>query len=155
MTSLRIDIDAETTTFAVDGEPRFVAPVGIAILTADVLHGDPPRPEELTNAIGLVVDHLDDLLREHPDVAGLPTVIGGPVAREIAAVELGHEPLLPLALSRSAVEDVFRTVATESARDRARNPGLDAGMVDVIVAGCCVAVAVMRRLQLDEIDVDA
>ena len=155
MTSLRIDIGDDETTFAVAGEPRFVAPVGIKTLTTDVLNGDPPRPEELTNAIGLVVDHLDDLLREHPDVAGLRTVVGGAVAHEIAAVELGHVPQLPLTLSRDAVEDVFRTVATESARDRSKNPGLQGGMVDVIVAGCCVAVAIMRRLQLDEIAVDA
>ena len=39
---------------------------------------------------------------------------------KIAAVELGYEPVLPLTLSRDAVEDVFRTLATERGVDRAQ-----------------------------------
>jgi exopolyphosphatase/guanosine-5'-triphosphate,3'-diphosphate pyrophosphatase len=155
MSALRIDIGSARTTFALEGEERFVAPVGDASLTDDILHSDPPRPEELTNAIGVMVDHLDDLLREWPEVAGAPAVITGSVAREIAAVELGGDPVLPMTLSRDAVEDVFRTLATESRRERAANPGLSAEKVGTVVAGCCVAVAIMRRLHLDEIEVAA
>jgi exopolyphosphatase/guanosine-5'-triphosphate,3'-diphosphate pyrophosphatase len=155
MSSLRIEIGGDTTTFAIDEHEDFVAPVGDGSLTDDILHSDPPRPEELTNAIGVTVDHLDDLLRERPGVIGAPASLAGRVAREIAAVELGHDPTLPLTLSRDAVEDVFRTLATESRTDRALNPGLRAEMVRTVVAGCCVAVAIMRRLHLDEIEVVA
>jgi hypothetical protein len=38
------------------------------VLTETELHRDPPRPEELTNAIGLVTDFMDDLVREQPHV---------------------------------------------------------------------------------------
>ena len=160
MSSLRVEIRADSTTFAIDGDEGdadadFVAPIGDASLTDDVIHSDPPRPEELTNAIGVMLDHLDDLLRERPEAAGARTSVAGTVAREIAAVELGHAPDLPLTLSRDAVEDVFRTLATEASVDRARNPGLSESMVRTVVAGCCVTVAIMRRLHLDEIEVVA
>jgi exopolyphosphatase/guanosine-5'-triphosphate,3'-diphosphate pyrophosphatase len=127
--------------------------LGTARSRDEILHSDPPRPEELTNAIGVMADHLDDLLRERPEVVGARALLAGPVAREIAAVELGHDPVLPLTLSRDAVEDVFRTLATESRTERALNPGLRSEMVSTVVAGCCVAVAIMRRLHLDEIEV--
>jgi len=153
MSALRVEIGEDVTTFSLDGHDEFVAPVGDNSLTDAVLHSDPPRPEELTNAIGVMLDHLDDLLRERPDVMGARTAIAGPIAREIAAVELGHEPSLPLTLTRDAVEDVFRTLATETRRERALNPGLRPEMVPTVVAGCCVTVAIMRRLHLDEIDV--
>ena len=45
------------------------------------------------------------------------------------------------------------TVATESAAERALNPGLPAHAVDTIVAACCIVVALMRHLHLDQIDV--
>jgi exopolyphosphatase/guanosine-5'-triphosphate,3'-diphosphate pyrophosphatase len=153
MSMLRIEIREDVTTFALDEHDPFLAPVGDTSLTADVLHSDPPRPEELTNAIGVMLDHLDDLLREHPEIAGLPAVVAGAVAREIAAVELGHDPVLPLTLSRDAVEDVFRTLAIETHSERAHNPGLSRDKVRTVVGGCCVAVAIMRRLHLDEIEV--
>ena len=154
MSSLRIEIGADSTTFSLD-ESTFVVPVGDSSLTQDIICSDPPRPEELTNAIGVVIDHLDDLLRERPDVAGVGAIVSGGVAREIAAVELGHEPDLPVTLSRDAVEEVFRTVATEANAERARNPGLSPAMVGTIVGACCIAVAIMRRLQLEAIEVAA
>jgi exopolyphosphatase/guanosine-5'-triphosphate,3'-diphosphate pyrophosphatase len=54
-------------------------------------------------------------------------------------------------LSREAAEDVFRTMATEPLALRRQNPGLPADRADIIVAGCCILVATMRRLRLDEI----
>ena len=155
MSPVLIEIGPDSTTFAVEGEEVFVAPIGDASLTETILHSDPPRPEELTNAIGVMVDHLDDLLRERPDVAGAHAIVAGRVAREIAAVELGGVPELPMTLTREAAEDVFRTLATESRTQRASNPGLSAEQVGTVVAGCCVMVAIMRRLQLDEVEVAA
>jgi exopolyphosphatase/guanosine-5'-triphosphate,3'-diphosphate pyrophosphatase len=128
-------------------------PVGITTLTERELQADPPRPEELTNAIGTVVDHLDDLVRDQPAIIGAAVEVEGDEARAIAAVEVGGAPALPFRLSREAAEDVFRTLATEGRHQRARNPGLDAALVPTIVAGCCAMVAVMRRLQLDTVTV--
>ena len=135
-----------------DPEVRRVLPLGVVTLLAE-LASDPPRPEELTNAVGAVIDHLDDLVRERPDLVGAPVSMSGPEITAVVAVELGGAAQLPFLLERAAAEDVFRTVATEPRDDRARNPGLDPLLVERIVAGSCAVVAVMRRLHLDAVTV--
>jgi exopolyphosphatase/guanosine-5'-triphosphate,3'-diphosphate pyrophosphatase len=121
------------------------------------LHHDPPRPEELTNAIGLVTDFMDDLIRDHPEVLNATRVVGvaGSIVT-IAAVEIGLQEFDATALhgarmTRENVEEVFRTLATETLADRKFNPGLPADRADVIVGGCCVLVGVMRKLRVSEI----
>ena len=52
-------------------------------------------------------------------------------------------------LTKEAAEDVFRTLATETRAQRIANPGLEEARADVIVAGMCVLVTIMRRLGLD------
>jgi len=134
-------------------------PVGAVVLTETELHRDPPRPEELTNAIGLVTDFMDDLVREQPQVLEATRVVGvaGTIVT-IAAVELGIARFDPFALhgmtlTREAAEDVFRTLATESLTDRKSNPGLPPERADVIVGGCCALVGVMRRLRISSMTV--
>ena len=134
-------------------------PVGAVVLSETELHRDPPRPEELTNAIGLVTDFMDDLVREQPQVLEATRFVGvaGTIVT-IAAVELGIARFDPVALhgmtlTRDAAEDVFRTLATESLTDRKSNPGLPAERADVIVGGCCALVGIMRRLRLPSITV--
>ncbi len=126
--------------------------VGSVRLTEALLHSDPPRPEELSNAIALVSDHLDDFIREIPDLVDTSGLIGiAGTITTLAAVEIGLPTFDPAAvhghiLTRDAVEEVFRTLATEALADRVHNPGLPRERADVIVGGCCVLVAVMRRL---------
>jgi exopolyphosphatase/guanosine-5'-triphosphate,3'-diphosphate pyrophosphatase len=155
MNAVTIRLGDDDTLVDVDGQ-RHVIPVGAVTLTKTELVSDPPRPEELTNAIGTIVDHLDDMLRELPATVQADVVgIVGDLATVIAAVEYGGDPPLPFSLHRAAAEDVFRTVATESSAERALNPGLPADAVDSIVAACCIVVALMRHLHLDRIDVGA
>ena len=132
-------------------------PVGTVVLTESHLHHDPPRPEELTNAIGFVTDFMDDLIRDHPEVLNATRVVGvaGSIVT-IAAVEIGLQEFDAAALhgarmTRENVEEVFRTLATETLADRKFNPGLPADRADVIVGGCCVLVGVMRKLRIPEI----
>jgi exopolyphosphatase/guanosine-5'-triphosphate,3'-diphosphate pyrophosphatase len=139
----RLDVDGHAVAL----------PFGAASL-ARRLDGDPPRPEALTNAIGLVVDHLDDVVREHPTVAAATVRAAGPTLSAIAAVELGSADLpSTLLLGRGAAEDVFRTLATEAAADRRHNPGLATGLVHDVLGGCCILVAVMRSLHLDAVEI--
>ena len=132
-------------------------PVGTVVLTESHLSHDPPRPEELTNAIGLVTDFMDDLIRDHPEVLSATRVVGvaGSIVT-IAAVEIGLQEFDATALhgvrmTRENVEEVFRTLATETLANRKFNPGLPADRADVIVGGCCVLVGVMRKLRIPEI----
>lgn len=134
-------------------------PIGAVVITEKELHHDPPRPEELTNAIGLATDYIEDIIRQRPEVRDATRIIGvaGTIVT-VAAVELGLHTfdatqLQGMILTRSAVEDVFRTLATESLANRRHNPGLSAQRADIIVGGCCVLVAIMRKLKLNSITV--
>lgn len=161
MGDLVIDIGGGSTEFILgqDGavESAHSIDVGAVRLTDRHLRTDPPRPEDLTNAIGDATDLIDDLVRQVPALAGRRQVIGvAGTIDTIAAVEIGE--INPSArhgfvLTRAAVEDVFRTLATEPLRDRVHNPGLPAERADIIVGGCCVLVAAFRRLQLEALTV--
>jgi exopolyphosphatase / guanosine-5'-triphosphate,3'-diphosphate pyrophosphatase len=133
--------------------------LGARRLTELDLAHDPPRPEELTNAIGRMVDELDDVVRSIPQLIEADRFVGvASTVTVVAAVELGlltwqPEVLHGFSLTRDAAEDVFRTLATERLSARVHNPGLPADRADVIVGGCCALVGVMRRLHLAEITV--
>jgi exopolyphosphatase/guanosine-5'-triphosphate,3'-diphosphate pyrophosphatase len=157
---LVVDIGGGSTEFMLgDDELRGVTSidVGSVRLTEAYLHGDPPRPEELTNAIGAVQDLLEDVERELPGIAARPMLLGiAGTITTIAAVEIGLPVYDPTrvhgaTLSRPAIEEVFRTLATEPLADRIHNPGLPRERADVIVGGCCVLVAVMRTWHVDEL----
>jgi exopolyphosphatase/guanosine-5'-triphosphate,3'-diphosphate pyrophosphatase len=160
ISTLVVDIGGASTELMVGTETLDFAvslPFGAVNLTEAELHRDPPRPEELTNAISLVSDAVDDVAHNYPLIGHVERVVGvaGTIVT-VAAVEVGQKTFDPsalhkLKLSREAVEDVFRTLATEPLSDRVFNPGLPRDRADIIVGGCCVLVAVMRRLQISEI----
>jgi exopolyphosphatase/guanosine-5'-triphosphate,3'-diphosphate pyrophosphatase len=155
-----IDIGGASTELTVGGSTvneSVSLPFGVVSLTEAELHHDPPRAEELSNAISMVGDAVDNAVIERPALAAAHRVVGvaGSVVT-IAAVELGLQTfddarLHGMVLTREAAEDVFRTLATEALADRIHNPGLPLERAGVIVGGCCVLVAIMRRLELDHI----
>ncbi len=131
--------------------------MGCVRLTEKHLHSDPPAPEELSNAIAEATDLFDEALREVEAFATARTLVGvaGTIST-VAAVEVGlaewdRDVIHHFQLSRSAAEDVFRTLATETHADRLHNPGLEAARADVIVGGCCVLVALLRLLDADAV----
>ncbi len=138
------------------------ADIGAARVTDTYFEHDPPSAAELSAALSVIQLHLDDAVRELrslPAAIDSGTVVGvGGTITTVAAVELGllsHDPasLEGFVLTRDAAEDVFRTLATESRRDRAFNPGLPADRVDLIVGGCCVLVEAMRHLGIEQVRV--
>jgi exopolyphosphatase/guanosine-5'-triphosphate,3'-diphosphate pyrophosphatase len=130
--------------------------VGAVRVTEAELHHDPPQPEELTNALGVVEDRLEDALRVVPAAEEARTLIGvGGTITSVTAIEIGlavydRDRVHHFHLSRAAAEDVFRTLATERLEDRKHNPGLQEGRADIIVGGCVVLVGIMRRLHAPE-----
>ncbi len=144
MTALDVHLEAEHLTFTIGGGVH-VVPAGPVAL-ARMLPGDPPAAADLTNAIGFVLDHLDDVDRELPMAAFADSIhVRGEGAHVVCAVEVGGPVELPFLLTPDALEDVFRTVATEAARDRAHNPGLPPAWVGQVVGACCALVALTRR----------
>ncbi len=149
----RVEIGDTTTGVVVSGA-QFVVPWGAVNLTDRWLRdGDPPRPDALTNALGTIADHLDDIVREHPTFVDVVSVeLVGATVTSLAAVEVGDDPAPdPVPLRRDAAEEIFRMLATEPTRDRVHNPGLPSAHVDLIVATCCIVLALMRRLHLDQV----
>src|SRR5712692_742225 len=77
---LVVDIGGGSTEFAVGPAPTSPAPtspgpsgvmsvdVGCVRLTERFLHSDPPRPEELSQALSVVHEYLDDVERDLPAV---------------------------------------------------------------------------------------
>lgn len=130
--------------------------MGCVRTTEQYLASDPPAPEELSQAVQMARLHLADADREIPDAHDAETLVGlAGTVTTVAAVEMGipeydPEKIHHFRLSREAAEDVFRTLATESAEQRRHNPGLETGRVDVIVGGTAVLVTVMRHYEFDE-----
>lgn len=152
-----VAVAAETTVVR-HGTHVHEIPWGHVSLTDRWLRdNDPPRPDALTNALGTIADHLDDLLRLDPDVVDAGSwTFAGPTITSLASLEAGcRVPAGPVDYPRSVAEEVFRLVATESTRDRAENPGLPSDHVEYIVATSCIVQACMRHLHLDSVTLRA
>ncbi|HKH07084.1 MAG TPA: Ppx/GppA phosphatase family protein [Acidimicrobiales bacterium] len=156
---LVVDIGGGSTEFIVgtsEVEGVMSIDVGCVRLTEKYMEHDPPLPEELTACISLTDAYLEDVIREVPGAAEARTLVGlAGTVTTIAAVEMGlatydRDRIHHFVLTHEAAEDVFRTLATEARADRIHNPGLEEARADVIVAGCCVLVAVFRRFGFDE-----
>ena len=157
LATVTVAIEPAQLAVALPGGGSASVPWGFANLAAAWLGDhDPPWAEDLTNAIGMVADRLDDAAREHPAL-GRPAelVFTGPAATALARLEVGHDqPPEQATLTREAAEEVFRLVATEPASDRAHNPGLPSHHVGSIVATCVIVVATMRALHLPAVILD-
>ena len=156
---LVVDIGGGSTEFVL-GEQEvqgvISCDIGCVRLTEQWIEHDPPLPEELTSCLSIVESHLDDVKREIPESRNAATFIGlaGTVSCT-AAVEQGlqeydREKIHHFRLTKEAVEDVFRTLATETKTQRLENPGMEEERSDVIVGGLCVLVKVMRSFGFQE-----
>ena len=157
---LVFDLGGGSTEFAygtTEVESSISIDIGCVRLTEKYIEHDPPQPEELVAAISLTEAWLDDVAHTLPLAAEARTVIGlaGTVST-VAAVEIGlatydRDRIHHFVLRHEAIEDVFRTLATESRSARIHNPGLEEARADVIVGGCCALVAISRFFRLEEI----
>lgn len=157
---LVVDIGGGSTEFILgtDAPEQLVSVnVGCVRFTEQYLHSDPPAPEELSQAIDVARAHLTDVEQAIPGARNAATLIGlAGTVTTVAAIEQGlavydADKLHHFRLTKDAIEDVFRTLATESIEQRRHNPGLEPGRVDVIVGGCVILVSIMRHLGFDEL----
>jgi exopolyphosphatase/guanosine-5'-triphosphate,3'-diphosphate pyrophosphatase len=129
--------------------------MGCVRLTEKYIDHDPPLPEELVACLSIIELNLDDVSLAIPQAGSAKTFVGlaGTVSAA-AAIEQGlatydRDRTHHFELTKNAVEDVFRTLATESRSQRLQNPGMEEGRVDVIVGGLCVLVRIMRQFGFD------
>lgn len=157
---LVVDIGGGSTEFVVGTDkPEALVSinVGCVRITEQFLHSDPPAPEELSNAVAAMRDHLADVDREVPGALDAATIVGlaGTIttmaAIELGLAERGSEAFHHFRLTRSAAEEVFRTLAVEPIELRKHNPGLEPGRADVIVGGAIVLVSIMRHYDADSV----
>ena len=156
-TRLDVEVGPSSTSFSHAGRDLRI-PVGPdLLLRTDLVDPDPPTPVQLTNAVGRVADHVDDVLREVPATVDASDVhVRGDELWHLAVVERGAAPSGPsVVIERDAAEEVFRALATESRAARLHNPGLEPARVDSVLAASCVLVGLMRRLQLDAVTIEA
>ncbi len=153
------DIGGGSTEFAfgtLEAESALSLDIGCVRLTEKYVEHDPPRPEELVACLSMTELHLDDVAREIPQAAQAKTFVGlaGTVstaaAVEIGLAEYDRSQVHHFVLTKGAVEDVYRTLVTESRADRIHNPGLEEARADVIVGGMCILVEIMRYFGFDE-----
>jgi exopolyphosphatase/guanosine-5'-triphosphate,3'-diphosphate pyrophosphatase len=157
---LVFDLGGGSTEFGfgtTEAEAGISIDVGCVRLTEKYLAHDPPQPEELVAAISVTEAYLADVLREIPDALSARSFVGtAGTVTTVAAVEIGlaeydRDRIHHFVLTRAAIEDVFRTLATEPRAARIHNPGLEEARADVIVGGCCALVAIMRTFGIEEL----
>ena len=154
---LVVDIGGGSTEFAAgpgtgDPEGAVSVDIGCVRVTEKFLHSDPPSPVELSQALSVVRDYLEDVARDLPAALEARQLVGlAGTVTTVAAIEQGlpyeRERIHHFVLTREAVEDVFRTLATEKRADRVHNPGLEPARADVIVGGTAILVAIMRYFE--------
>jgi exopolyphosphatase/pppGpp-phosphohydrolase len=155
--SLLVRIDDHQVVVEVAGGATHVLPVGPCSLVDGPLEGaDPPPPANLTNALGLVHDHLDDLLIEAPAIATASSIVlTGRYAEALTCVEIGTESCPErYELTRTAADEVFRTLVAERIDDRRHNPGLPGDQVESVIGTCCIVLGIMRRLDRSAVFVE-
>jgi exopolyphosphatase/pppGpp-phosphohydrolase len=154
---LTVAIKNCAVTLSIDGgDSRELAVGPITLLEGPLDGADPPSAMHLTNALGMVQDRIDDIIIEDPTVATPTSVVAtGEHAIALAHVEVGAHTLTPgYILTRSDADDLFRTLVAEPIAQRSFNPGLDEHYVASIIGTCCVILAIMRRLDLQEVAIE-
>lgn len=153
---LYVHVDDRAVAITMVGGGSWTMPIGpLTLLDRELEHLDPPLPANLTNALGTVHDHFDDVIVQAPSVLAATTVVlTGRHAAAMAMVELGHDRVpADYRLQRADADEVFRTLVAEPASERRSNPGLAEEFVESIIASLCIALSIMRRLGLDAIGV--
>ena len=156
-TRLDVEVGPASTSFCHAGHDVRV-PVGPdLLLRTDLVDPDPPSPSQLTNAIGRVADHVDDLLRDVPATVDASDVhVRGDELWHLATVELGAAPTGPQRRHRPRGRRGGLPGPGHGTPGRPPpQPGLEPARVDTVVAASCVLVGLMRRLHLDAVTIEA
>ena len=125
--------------------------VGCVRMTERHLHDDPPTAEQVDQAVH-TIDGILDQAFERVDISGVHTFVGlaGSVTT-VAALAHGLATYDPAAIhgslvTLSQVEEVTDRLVRMARTERAAEPVMHPGRVDVIAGGALVLRQIMRRL---------
>jgi len=135
--------------------------LGSLSLKEQFLSSDPPVAEE----INLLMKHVEEILAK--GLGGEPSAkdgrvligTGGTVTTLAAMIHgIGKENIDPdrmngLKLSRQRIECLFEEMRALPLEERLKNPGLDHGRADVIVAGIAAVIGILGHLGFTELTV--
>ena len=130
--------------------------LGCVRITERFLQSDPPTRDELDDAESAIGHSLDTVIEEHPRLVTAHRLVGlaGTVST-VAALRLGlkeydRTQVHHAVLTRTDVEEWYRTLASEVAVARLDRAGMVPGREDVIVGGAMMLAAVMSRFGFEE-----
>ena len=143
---------------AVSGDTsfRYSMDIGCVRMTERHLHGDPPTTAQVAETVATIDHALDDALAEVPvgEVACFVGLAGS--VTTVAALAHGLPAYDSAAIHGSTtslmqVEAVTTTLLTQTREQRAAEPVMHPGRVDVIAGGALVLRQLMRRLPVDSV----
>jgi exopolyphosphatase/guanosine-5'-triphosphate,3'-diphosphate pyrophosphatase len=151
---LVVDLGGGSTELVAGDEHHDIAavvstPVGCVRITERFLSSDPPTEDELEAARSYVAEVLTEAFDAHPALLAPPSMVGvaGTVATLVtldagdADYDAAH--VHHWTLTRTALEQHFRSLAGETVEQRRHHRGVEAARADVIVAGALVLATVM------------
>jgi exopolyphosphatase/guanosine-5'-triphosphate,3'-diphosphate pyrophosphatase len=135
---------------------RYSMDIGCVRMTERHLHGDPPTAAQVIATLATIDEALDDAMAQVPvaQAAGFVGLAG--TVTTVAALAHG----LPVYDSRAIhgsittqaqVESVTANLLTRTREQRAAEPVMHPGRVDVIAGGALVLRQLMRRLPVDAV----
>ncbi|MFE7778016.1 exopolyphosphatase [Streptomyces sp. NPDC057445] len=156
---LVVDIGGGSTEFVIGHghvEAARSVDIGCVRLTERHIKSDPPAPAEVA-ALRADIAAALDLAEETVPIREARTLVGlaGSVTT-VAAIALGLEEYDSSAIhhsriSRGQVAEVTRGLLSSTHEERAANPVIHPGRVDVIAAGALVLLEIMDRTGIEEV----
>ena len=129
--------------------------LGALALTERFITRDPISGKEYRN-IEKEISHQIDTIHWLPEKQGKPLIGLGGTIRNLAMIEASRQKY-PLhtqhgfVLKRSSVEKSIQLFRELPLNERQKIPGLSSDRADIILPGAVVVLAVMNRLQIDEL----
>jgi exopolyphosphatase / guanosine-5'-triphosphate,3'-diphosphate pyrophosphatase len=133
-------------------------PLGVARLTAELVHSDPLSKRDRRALRDRIVEELAPA-REVAEQFRPRLAVGSSGTLEclaqMVAARRDEDPssLNQLTLTRQELEPLHKEIIGSSASERLRMPGLDARRVDLVVAGSMLLTTVMEEFDLDALTI--
>ncbi len=125
-------------------------PLGAVYLTDRYIKSDPPVPTEmalLRRAVKDILGQHKDIMQPGPGKAFIGTAgtITTLAAMDLRLSEYDPRKINGHTLSRETVDEIVRTLAASTLKERRSIPGLEKGREDIILAGAVATQEIMER----------